>query len=460
MTRMLIAPDLTYADQLMLAAAGSHRPTVAAALWTELPGVLDAITANPKHIARVPATWVPQVVACLDTNIARGAVAVDSRKCTLRAWNQLHGPAEEAVSPPTSLNERAIDELAPMPMRDLVALIEHLATTAEINDADIDEVARHLWRVSLAGGLVLNAIRVLWQRPDWTNTAQRIALARSFPPVVATALLCDAPRWTKAERFLLCQLLDRSPSADEATWQVAEIAETIPVMDTTDPAALAAEATEFNVSPNSLAWSLVLAAAGIAPDFTALSRHLWAEHTGLALVWLAHARGAQVAYDAHQAFLLSARIHNTLVEKPSSLSRMRWVFTQLAGHDDLRVSLSMHCFTHQSLGLWFSLATAGEMEKWQAARGSIRPFNAAELGELIAVGDEALTDLASRLLHTTPGLVSQLRGGLPTSVAERLIATLGAAFGGDPQRWRTALEIADEAATLDQILTAVNVVHG
>jgi hypothetical protein len=481
------APALSESDRLLLAAGGRYRAAIAASLWPEFPAVLSDVAARPQRLRRVPGPWAEQVVACLPADVASAAASADGRRLAARAFARFHDGvvAADGTGPSAWAELFGVDGTARGPRlrgADLVAAFHAAASAPSLPGAAVVALLAEGLRAPDAQpyGPLLVAFTRLWERHDWDVRAHRLHLARACPSWLAVCVLVARRCWNRYDRALFYTLVGRElnegfhrpapapagPAANDqllpsdSSWQV--VAAGAPRLDVTSLKVLASQAAADGFEDADFAWPLIQAAAGHPPDFDQMSFTLWAEHTGAALLWLsqAHGGGPVAAFDAHQRFLRAAEERGAMVEVPANLACMRAMFSLLSPFPDVRASLALHCTADVGLQMWFDLASPGEAARWFELSASLGGLCVGMLEELALVDSAALDIPLAEALRTTPGVVAALRRPTVLAFARRVVALLGADLGEDPDRWRTALEVADSDTTMVQVVGAVAAVYG
>lgn len=459
MARLLTAPTLTYTMEAFLADAGPRRPVVAAALWSELPAVVNQVCVDPSYLKRVPAPWVAQVMACLGTDAAIAAANADKRVCVAAALRQYHQVVATTASPPG--RDPAAEAYA--------ALVAGLhAKVAAGQGADADDWVRYITQVA---GLtrpdpVLSAAIVsLWQTSD--PGGRRTALAIGAPGWLVADVLCAQRTWDVDECVLALDGVERLRTyhADDHLWRVVAAGPptvTAAGMDAVrayvqDVASISAE--------QSFMQNLLTTAAGEPCDFAALSRAAWGEHTAAVLVWAARTGPAvrdQAVVD-HRAFSMGATSGSGMPERVSNTEHLQWALDAVAGDTEVRVCIGLHCRTgyDKALAVWCENATEAELQLWLAHRHEAgMDLSGDEIGIMAKSSSPHAAAAAFHLARRTPGLLAQALSYSRLGGNTVLIEVLGEAFGDDVERWRTALELAENDTTLDQIIGAVTAIHG
>jgi hypothetical protein len=477
MAHLLPAPPLADADRALLSAAGDLRATVACALWPDLAGVLAAVAANPKALARVPAEWVPQVVACLPPAAAAAATQADRRRCASEAFDRFHRPQPavgrwHAGSPtPASRRGPAGSRLpsAPIPIPSPGEVARLVADAADAaappTSEEAERLAAHLQASPVIDPAMPQALVRLWVRPDWVDEEDRRTVGLALHPWLSAMLLVANRRWRAGDRAVLYSLSRVVGGVlwrdnDATLWQVVGAGP--PEVDVADAARLAAEASGGRLT-ESFAFQLVGIAAGVAPDFSATSRWGWAEHVGAMLSW-ASSLGGDVrrrTLDAHQAWVASSLTAGRKVDSPRDIPRFLAAFEEMAGDAEARVALALHCTAPDTIELWLDVATPAERDAWLALRAHRCPFSPDTLDLLLRDSSPLGRGEVVGLVRSSPGLVWQMRHRHVRDDLLRLVVGLLAdALGNDPARWRTAFEVVGDDVSVDDVVGAVAAVHG
>jgi hypothetical protein len=457
MARLTAAPKISFYDAGLLEAAGRYRQALAAVLWPEFPGVVARVTDSPRYFARIPANWVPHVLPCLSLDTAKEVAAADSRRCTQDAYSRYRAQENELAR--TATSERPVQRDAivgllsdlasaatPFPTESVAKLVEALPSTPR-DDLEIAEL-----------------LAALWRRADWADAAQRLEVAGRVPAYVVTKLLEETPVWSKAERTMFVRLEQggfgrAGTDPTQPHWQA--ITAGPPTLDVTELDALEAEMRELPAMADSFSWTLLLTAAGHAPDFAMLSRRKWGEHTAAAVVWAAKASPdirARVA-DAHCQFLDTYPLHRVPPERPHNPAMLLWALEELAGDSELRVSLAMHCRTAESLTGWLDMASPAEVDAWRVRVRDVQPFTLGDLVNFLSADVQFPVETVLALVRSRPGVLTSLRSMSISPLTKMVLAHVGDELGDDPMLWRTAFEISSPDTTIDDVVAAARAIH-
>jgi hypothetical protein len=406
---------------------------------------------------------VDSVVACLPADVADQARTADPRQCTHAAYESAFGFAAP-VAPPS--DAPPVDGGAVISADDVLARLV-AAGTGPAPDADAVIELGYLLQSVPASFLsypeVMAAAVTLWCRDDLAADT-RTALSSRLPSGAIAAILTAVRRWSVAERGLFHRLaadcqgsLGQQPCAP--MWEVLRAGP--PQLDVADPADMDGELGGTN---RPFSDDLLRVAAGATPNFAWLSRALWAEHTGAALLWASRMPAPSRAdvLAAHREFTAAASRGGPQLERPSTQAEptMRLLFTELGDDAEMRVALSAHCRNREALAVWFAVASPDEVEAWCADRRAFPPAVPGDVAAMLHPESGVPPALAASIAETCPGLPYMFRYGQSWDTTEFVLRLLAGRLGEDPDRWRTAFEILDEATSVADLAKAVAAVHG
>jgi hypothetical protein len=457
MSRLLKAPDIPYAREALLNAAGDHRATLGAALWVELPGVLDAVRANPRHIRRVPANWVGHVVACLDADEARAAAAADPRQCTQHALDRWHRTRRTSDAP-VSVDVDDEDNAG----RKFLDDVRSYGGGTPVDAATWRRAADYLAGVTLRDDALAAAVVAMWSAsPDGGG---RDVLCGRAPAWLAADILVGRRRWGRDDCALALATAEATRTTANGTdelWRVV----TAGAPDLDDGAEEAWDSERpggRTYERSTFMLALLRTASGTAPDFAVLSHRLWGEHTAAVLVWAAQ-RGEPtrtVALDAHHAF---ATAPGQAPERAGDPGKVKWALQTVAGDREVRQAIALHCRAGSGGGtaVWAEEADDSELDEWVRRRAAAGiPVDAGDIGSLVKSELPRSAAYGRHLARRQRGFLAATLNHPTGGSAAVAIDLLGEAFGDDADKWRTALELADDGNTVDEIVAAVAAVHG